>query len=30
MQVYMGDQYGADNFFWAASRLKPIPDRLAE
>ena len=30
VQVYMGDQYGADNFFWAASRLKPIPDRLAE
>jgi uncharacterized protein len=30
VQVYMGDQYGADNFFWAASKLKPIPDRLAE
>jgi len=30
VQVYMGDQYGADNFFWAASKLKPIPDRIAE
>lgn len=30
VQVFMGDQYGADNFFWAATRLKPIPDRIAE
>lgn len=29
VQVFMGDQYGADNFFWAACSLKPIPDRLA-
>lgn len=29
VQVFMGDQYGADNFFWAACGLKPIPDRLA-
>ncbi len=29
VQVYMGDQYAADNFFWAACQLKPIPDRLA-
>jgi hypothetical protein len=26
----MGDQYGADNFFWAASKLKPIPERIAD
>jgi uncharacterized protein len=30
VQVYMGDQYGADNFFWAATKLKPIPDRVAD
>jgi ketosteroid isomerase-like protein len=30
VQVFMGDQYGADNFFWAATKLKPIPDRIAE
>jgi len=29
VQVYMGDQYGADNFFWAVSKLKPIQDRIA-
>jgi ketosteroid isomerase-like protein len=29
VQVYMSDQYGADNFFWAAYDLAPIPDRLA-
>lgn len=27
VQVYMSDQYAADNFFWAAYQLKPIPDR---
>jgi ketosteroid isomerase-like protein len=30
VKVYMGDQYGADNFFWAAYELKPIPDRWAD
>jgi ketosteroid isomerase-like protein len=30
VQVFMGDQYGADNFFWAATKMKPIPDRIAE
>jgi uncharacterized protein len=30
VQVYMSDQYGADNFFWAAYDLAPIPDRLAQ
>jgi len=30
VQVYMGDQYGADNFFWAVSKLKPIPERNAD
>jgi ketosteroid isomerase-like protein len=30
VHVYMGDQYGADNFFWAVCNLKPIPDRLAK
>jgi ketosteroid isomerase-like protein len=30
VQVFMGDQYGADNFFWAATKLKPIPDRVAD
>jgi uncharacterized protein len=29
VQVYMSDQYAADNFFWAAYDLKPIPDRWA-
>ncbi len=28
VQVYMSDQYAADNFFWAVFNLKPIPDRL--
>ncbi|HLK59787.1 MAG TPA: nuclear transport factor 2 family protein [Chthonomonadaceae bacterium] len=28
VQVYMSDQYAADNFFWAIYNLKPIPDRL--
>ena len=30
VQVYMGDQYGADNFFWVASKMKPLPDRIAD
>lgn len=29
VQVYMSDQYGADNFFWAVFDLAPIPQRLA-
>jgi ketosteroid isomerase-like protein len=29
VQVYMSDQYAADNFFWVAYDLKPIPDRWA-
>jgi uncharacterized protein len=29
VQVFMSDQHAADNFFWAAYQLKPIPDRLA-
>jgi ketosteroid isomerase-like protein len=29
VQVYLSDQYGADNFFWAAYDLAPIPDRWA-
>jgi uncharacterized protein len=29
VQVYMSDQYGADNFFWAAYDLAPIPNRWA-
>lgn len=29
VQVYMSDQYGADNFFWAAYDLAPIPARWA-
>jgi len=29
VQVYMSDQYGADNFFWAAYELAPIPTRWA-
>jgi uncharacterized protein len=28
VQVFMSDQYGADNFFWAAYELAPIPARL--
>ena len=27
VQVYMSDQYAADNFFWAAYDLAPIPAR---
>src|SRR4051794_32332698 len=30
VQVYMSDQYSADNFFWAVYDLAPIPDRLAQ
>jgi hypothetical protein len=29
VQVYTADQHGVDDFFWKASALKPIPDRLA-
>lgn len=29
VQVYLSDQYGADNFFSQAFTLAPIPDRLA-
>lgn len=29
VQVYLSDQYSADNFFSAVYTLKPIPDRLA-
>jgi ketosteroid isomerase-like protein len=29
VQVYMSDQYAADNFFWAAYDLAPIPNRWA-
>lgn len=29
VQVYMSNQYDADNFFWAAYDLKPIPARWA-
>jgi hypothetical protein len=29
VQVYMSDQYGADNFFNAIYEYAPIPDRLA-
>lgn len=29
VQVYLSDQYGADNFFSVVCQLKPIPDRLA-
>jgi ketosteroid isomerase-like protein len=29
VQVYMSDQYAADNFFWAAYDLAPIPHRWA-
>jgi ketosteroid isomerase-like protein len=30
VQVYLSDQYAADNFFWAAYDLAPIPDRWAK
>lgn len=30
VQVYMSDQYGADNFFWTVFNLAPIPDRWAK
>jgi len=30
VQVYMSDQYGADNFFWTAFELARIPDRWAK
>lgn len=30
VQVYLSDQYAADNFFCTAYQLKPIPERLAE
>jgi uncharacterized protein len=30
VQVYMSDQYAADNFFWAAYDLAPIPARWGE
>jgi uncharacterized protein len=29
VQVFISDQYSADNFFFAVCPLKPIPDRLA-
>ncbi len=29
VQVYMSDQYGADNFFCTLFNYKPIPERLA-
>ena len=29
VQVYTADQHGVDDFFWKASALKAIPDRLA-
>jgi ketosteroid isomerase-like protein len=29
VQVYMSDQYAADNFFWTVFNLAPIPDRWA-
>lgn len=29
VQVYTADQHGVDDFFWRASPLKRIPDRLA-
>jgi ketosteroid isomerase-like protein len=28
VQVYMSDQYAADNFFWEVYGLAPIPERL--
>lgn len=30
VQVYMSDQYSADNFFWTAFALANIPDRWAK
>ena len=30
VQVYLSDQYHADDFFWAAFNLKAVPERLAE
>lgn len=30
VQEYLSDQYSVDNFFSAAYRVKPIPDRLAD
>ncbi|HEX5402924.1 MAG TPA: nuclear transport factor 2 family protein [Pseudonocardiaceae bacterium] len=30
VQVYLSDQYGADNFFWATFQLARIPDRWAK
>lgn len=30
VQVYMSDQYAADDFFWSAYDLAPIPDRWAK
>jgi uncharacterized protein len=30
VQVYLSDQYAADNYFWAVYKLKPIPERLAD
>jgi ketosteroid isomerase-like protein len=29
VQVYVKDQYAADNYFWSKFKLKPLPDRLA-
>jgi uncharacterized protein len=29
VQVYVSDQYGADDYFNVAFKLRPIPDRLA-
>jgi uncharacterized protein len=29
VQVYLSDQYGADNFFWATIDMAPIPNRWA-
>lgn len=30
VQVYLSDQYSADNFFWAAIEMARIPDRWAK
>ncbi|EWM13188.1 MULTISPECIES: nuclear transport factor 2 family protein [unclassified Kutzneria] len=30
VQVYLSDQYSADNFFWQAIALAPIPQRWAK
>jgi len=30
VQAFMGDQHPVDLFYWAAFRLKPIPDRLTK